>query len=127
MLATEHPEDLAADFWTHYGRGWEEMLDTGTPIDRVADLASRLPRESRLMLSLVPRRDIEDWSVDTYLLAHLADLLAAANWQRSGAKGQRPKPVARPKPVPALLDGFDTAEEFRSWYAQQPGGRQLNN
>lgn len=30
------------------------------------------------------------------LLALIADLLAGANWQRSGGKGQRPKPIPRP-------------------------------
>jgi hypothetical protein len=39
------------------------------------------------------------WSVDSYLLAQVVDLLAAANWQRSadGSKGtNRPKPLPRP-------------------------------
>lgn len=30
------------------------------------------------------------------LLALIADLLAGANWQRGGGKGQRPKPIPRP-------------------------------
>ena len=36
------------------------------------------------------------WDVNEFLLASIADLLAGANWQRSG-KGQRPKPIERPK------------------------------
>jgi hypothetical protein len=40
--------------------------------------------------------------VDTYLLARVAYLLAAGNWQRGGGKGPRPKPV---KPPGAPRDG----------------------
>ncbi|MFB6392637.1 hypothetical protein [Polymorphospora lycopeni] len=28
-----------------------------------------------------------------HLLAHVANLIAAGNWQRGGGKGQRPKPI----------------------------------
>jgi hypothetical protein len=38
------------------------------------------------------------WGVQEHLLATVADLLAGANWQRGGGKGQRPKPVPRPDP-----------------------------
>lgn len=38
-----------------------------------------------------------DWSATEHLLAVVADLLAAANWQRGGdKKKQRPKPLPRP-------------------------------
>jgi hypothetical protein len=36
------------------------------------------------------------WGVTDYLLANIIDILAGANWQRSG-KGKRPKPFPRPK------------------------------
>lgn len=36
------------------------------------------------------------WSPNEYLLALVADLLQAANWQRGGGKGTKPKPLARP-------------------------------
>lgn len=36
------------------------------------------------------------WTVGDYLLAQAVDALHAANWQRAGGKGQRPKPVPRP-------------------------------
>lgn len=35
------------------------------------------------------------WTTDTHLLASTVDLLAGANWQRSG-KGKKPKPIQRP-------------------------------
>lgn len=36
------------------------------------------------------------WSTTDYLLAVVADALAIGNWQRSGGKGPRPKPITRP-------------------------------
>lgn len=36
------------------------------------------------------------WGPDTHLLATIVDLLAGANWQRSGVKSNRPKPIDRP-------------------------------
>lgn len=36
------------------------------------------------------------WTADTYVLAVIADLLQAGNWQRGGGKGPRPKPLPRP-------------------------------
>ncbi len=40
--------------------------------------------------------EAHEWTVDTYRRASTVDLLAGANWQRSGGKGKRPKPIARP-------------------------------
>lgn len=36
------------------------------------------------------------WDLRNQLLAGIYDQLAAANWQRSGGKGPRPKPLPRP-------------------------------
>lgn len=36
------------------------------------------------------------WTPGEYLLANVADSLAAANWQRGGGRGKKPKPVRRP-------------------------------
>lgn len=37
-----------------------------------------------------------DWSLSDHLSAAAVDALNAANWQRGGGKGSRPKPVPRP-------------------------------
>lgn len=38
-----------------------------------------------------------EWSTGDYLLAHIADLLAAANWQRAGRESApKPTPIERP-------------------------------
>lgn len=42
--------------------------------------------------------DAAGWDVQAYLLADVIDLLAAGNWQRSGAKRGKPKPMKRPRP-----------------------------
>lgn len=36
------------------------------------------------------------WDATTYMVANLVDVEQTALWQRSGGKGQRPKPVRRP-------------------------------
>lgn len=38
------------------------------------------------------------YGVAEYVLLTIADILAAANWQRGGGRGQRPKPLPRPDP-----------------------------
>lgn len=91
-------------------------------------MAVHLPRESATMLAVAPRQEAEAWTADAYLLAHIADLLAGANWQRSGGKGGRPKPLKRPKIGPVEpLPNQEAIDEFREWYCTQPGGRPLDN
>ncbi|MFC3736512.1 hypothetical protein [Paractinoplanes deccanensis] len=55
------------------------------------------------------------------LLLRRIDLhLAGANWQRSGGKGQRPKPVELPdkartgKPAPSKASGDEIAQRLRN-------------
>lgn len=94
----------------------------------MADLAANLPRDSITMLTISPRQEIETWGVTDYLLAIIADHLAAANWQRSG-KGRRPKPIQRPKvdKTRRVTVDRDAIDRFRAWYAEQPGGRALQS
>lgn len=61
---------------------------------RLGVLVRGLPRESATFIA-VNGVDYE-WGPVEYLLAHVADLLAGANWQRGGGKGPRPKPLPRP-------------------------------
>lgn len=42
--------------------------------------------------------DAARWGVSEHLLATAVDALLGANWQRSGGKGAKPKPVRRPDP-----------------------------
>jgi hypothetical protein len=42
--------------------------------------------------------DAAHWGVSEHLLATTIDVLQGANWQRSGGKGLKPKPIPRPDP-----------------------------
>lgn len=90
-------------------------------------MAAHLPRDSAVMLAVAPQREVELWDASAYLLAHIADLLAAGNWQRGGGRGSRPRPLTRPsaegdiEPVTAA-----DIDDFRTWYSEQPGGRRLD-
>lgn len=56
---------------------------------------TRLPRTSATMRAISP--EATAWSTTDYLLAGVIDVLATANWQRSGDKNApRPIPVERP-------------------------------
>jgi hypothetical protein len=95
-------------------------------------MAVWLPRDSATMLTVAPPTEYDLWydyrfggGVVVSLAAVMADLLAAANWQRGGRKTGRPKPLRRPKPPKATrVEGRDI-DDFRSWYAAQQGGRTL--
>lgn len=60
------------------------------------------------------------WTVESQLLAQVADTLALANWQRGGKKSApRPKPIPRPwlKPKTQSL-GHDAIpiSDFNAWW-----------
>jgi len=61
---------------------------------RLGVLVRQLPPTSRLARE--QHGDAVRWGDTEHLLAGIFDLLAGANWQRGGGKGQRPKPVKRP-------------------------------
>lgn len=56
-------------------------------------LVRQLPADSRLVRAQV---GYPIWGDTEHLLAGIFDVLSGANWQRSGGKGPRPKPVKRP-------------------------------
>lgn len=57
-------------------------------------LVRQLPRESATFRVLNPDESV--WGLTDHLLAAVLDSLRAANWQRSGGKGPKPKPIPRP-------------------------------
>lgn len=65
------------------------------------------------------------WGVTDYLLANVIDVLAGANWQRSG-KGQRPKPFPRPTSAVEVRKQKQAMERLErkhaEWRARQLGG-----
>lgn len=80
------------------------------------------------MLAVHPLEEFELWDLDAHLLASVVDLLAGANWQRTGKRSGKPKPLKRPKPPKSSRGsqtGHESIDDFRAWYAAQPGGRPL--
>lgn len=71
----------------------DECRERGVPFWEVAAMAAHLPPESATMRALSPP---QSWGIPEYLLAAAVDALHAANWQRGGGKGKRPKPIPRP-------------------------------
>lgn len=63
------------------------------------------------------------WKVTDYLLAHIADLLAVANWQRQGKKSApKPKPLKRPgQKTDGQKYGSDPipVKDFDDWWNSQ--------
>jgi len=59
-------------------------------------LIRHLPPDSPLGVAI--SGDAARWSTTDHLLALVVDLLAGANWQRSGGRGRRPLPIRRPDP-----------------------------
>lgn len=55
-----------------------------------------LPADSPLGVAL--NGEAARWGVLEHLAATQVDVLVAANWQRGGGKGARPKPITRPDP-----------------------------
>lgn len=70
-------------------------------VPRAANLAFHLPHGSEVFRALGLD---ESWTTGEHLAALIADQLAAANWQRGGGKGTRPKPILRPSDMQARRD-----------------------
>jgi hypothetical protein len=70
------------------------------------------------------------WNVEAYMLAHVADLLAAGNWQRgnAGSKNptQRPKPVPRPVAPTAPARRRTHDERVADWKARHCPREEVN-
>lgn len=75
-----------------------------------------------------------DWTLPVALLADIYDVLNAANWQRSGGKGRRPKPWPRPKDPSATPAGKrwgagpktqDELDRLLGWPTTPAGGRRV--
>lgn len=71
-------------------------------------------RETRLYAALNPDDD-PLWSMDTYLLAQIADLLHIRLWQAGGGKGVKPKPIPRPGEVKTHKGDVMSMEDMREF------------
>lgn len=76
-----------------------ELEGPQLPWGRLRRLLGQLPVDAAFHRS---RADGPVWSIDTHLLANIADSVAAANWQRSkdgDKQSKAPKPFPRPGAV----------------------------
>lgn len=80
---------MEADLQRFYGLHISELGGPRLSWRRFAVLVRHLPPESATARA---SRGSEA-TVTNELLAHVANLLAAANWQRGGGKGPKPKPI----------------------------------
>ena len=60
---------------------------------KAGTLAANLPHGAQVWLA---QGHDAGWSVEAQLMAFAVDALNGANWQRSGGKGSKPKPIDRP-------------------------------
>lgn len=65
----------------------------------VLHLLRWLPDDSATAAGMQGGPQFRGWGTETHLLASVLDSLQAANWQRSGGRGSRPKGVRRPRKV----------------------------
>jgi hypothetical protein len=93
QLVEEHGRAVEADLAHHYQVRLSDLGTRHLTWRRLDVLIEHLPATSSLRLSTVGPQ--ASWDTSDYLLALIADLLAAGNWQRSG-KGQKPRPLPRP-------------------------------
>lgn len=70
----------------------------------------QLPPESRLIREHVGH---PVWSQSEHLLAGIFDVVQWANFQRSGNKGERPKPIPRPGSGPKTFGKAIPFEEAK--------------
>lgn len=61
------------------------------------ELVVDLPEDSCLRAAVQGGSDHRVWTTQTHLLASIIEVLQAANYQRGGGKGQKPKAIVRPK------------------------------
>jgi len=80
---------VEADLQRFYGLHICELGGPALSWRRFSHLVAHLPPESAT--ARVQRGG--EATVANELLAHVANLLAAANWQRGGGKGPKPKPI----------------------------------
>lgn len=94
QLLTEHAEAIRYDLLTVGLRLDDLGRRKFTWVDLLAVVRQSPPTSA---LARAMHGEYAIWTPDTYLLAMVADQLVAANWQRGGGKGKRPKPLQRPK------------------------------
>lgn len=93
-LLVEHGEAVEADLQRYHTTRLSDLATGELSWRRLGVLVAALPRDSQTSRALYG--EAVAWGVTEHLLATVVDLLQGANWQRSGSKSNRPKPIPRP-------------------------------
>ena len=127
-LLREYWNELEADFRRHYHLRLSEAVhgQAGTaegrlPARELLSLIHGLAAMPDSLLSRKLRGSMADWDLHAMLLRHQSLLLAGANWQRSGGKGSKPKPIPLPdargrgdRPSKGKPSGENIAQRLRN-------------
>lgn len=99
-------------------------------VRRLSSLVAGLPSEATTVRAVMGADAL--WGLPEHFLARILDALAAGNWQRSGGRGPRPKPVPRPGATDRTRYGRTTAtredvmaylDQFKPIPEGEPDGR----
>ncbi|MET7360003.1 hypothetical protein ABZS76_16330 [Streptomyces sp. NPDC005562] len=108
MFVDEHAEALEADLLRFYGLDLLDWHRGRLSSRRLAVLIRQLPREGAVARET--EGEAAEWSVGDYLLAHVVDQLAQANWMFATVnQDEDADPLGPPRPLPR--PGDDPVEE----------------
>lgn len=98
-LLNKHGEAIEADLRRHYQIRIADLFrpDCDLTPREVFSYLAFMPEDSAYHAELQGGQQFRGWTIDRYFLAAALDVLQAANYQRSGGKGRKPKPAYRPK------------------------------
>ncbi|MET8687704.1 hypothetical protein ABZV77_26175 [Streptomyces sp. NPDC004732] len=99
MFVDEHAEALEADLLRFYGLDLLDWHRGRLSSRRLAVLIRHLPRDGAVAREA--EGEAAEWSVGDYLLAHVVDQLADANWMFATVnQDEDADPLDPPKPLP---------------------------
>ncbi|MFH8608434.1 hypothetical protein ACH4D5_13230 [Streptomyces sp. NPDC018029] len=99
MFVDEHAEALEADLLRFYGLDLLDWHRGSLSSRRLAVLIRHLPRDGAVARET--EGEAAEWSVGDYLLAHVVDQLADANWMFATVnRDEDADPLDPPKPLP---------------------------
>lgn len=120
-LIREHGEALEADFERYYSIDLVDLYRGHLTPRKAQTLAIRLPPGA---LTWQDVGTDAAWSTESHLLAQIVDTLNAANYQRAGGKGDKPKPLPRPTDLKEIQDKrermLQRASKFKARQSRKP-------
>lgn len=112
-LTEDHGAALLADLWRYYRVDLRDVFTESPAISPrlILALTEQLPEDSALVAAHNGGPQFRGWTAGRYLLAGVFDALQAANWQRAGNRGTKPRPVSRPRQKPRVVTVAELAQQ----------------